>query len=79
MVSLFDLSRTLLVGGGLLVPYSLPGPPAVKQLMQRVTMVPGQGGRLQSACFPYQNDAIFVSLCMCTCSVPSDSLQPNGL
>ena len=79
VVSLFDLSRTLLVGGGLLVPCSLPGPPAVKQLMQMVTMVPGQGGRFQSACFPYQNDAIFVSLCMCTCSVPSDSLQPNGL
>ena len=30
MVSLFDLSRTLPVGGGLLVPCSLPGPPVVK-------------------------------------------------
>ena len=48
----FDLSRTLPVGGGLLVPSSLPGAPVVKQLMQMVTMVPGQGGRLQSACFP---------------------------
>ena len=48
----FDLSRTLLVGGGLLVPWSLPGPPVVKQLMQMVTMVPGQGGRFQSVCFP---------------------------
>ena len=47
----FDLSRTLPVGGGLLVPYSLPGSPVVKQLMQMVTMVPGQGGRFQSV-FP---------------------------
>ena len=51
-VSPFDLSRTPLVGGGLLVPCSLPGPPVVKQLMQMVTMVPGQGGRFQSMCFP---------------------------
>ena len=32
-----------LVSGGLLVPCSLPGPPVIKQLMQIVTMVPGQG------------------------------------
>ena len=44
VVSLFDLSRTLPVGGGLIVPCSLPGPPVVKQLMQMVSMVPGQGG-----------------------------------
>ena len=48
VVSPFDLSGTLLVGGGLLVPCSFPGPPVVKQLMQMVTMVPGQGGRFQS-------------------------------
>ena len=48
----FDLSQTLPVGGGLLVPYSLSGSPVIKQLMQMVTMVPGQGGRFQSACFP---------------------------
>ena len=55
-----DLSRTLPAGdpagdpagGGLLVPYSLSGSPAIKQLMQMVTMVPGQGGRFQSVCFP---------------------------
>ena len=52
VVSPFDLSRTLLVGGGLLVPCSLPGPSVLKQLMQMVTMVPGQGGRFQSVCFP---------------------------
>ena len=52
VVSPFDLSRTLPVGGGLLVLCSLPGPPVVKQLMQMVTMVPGQGGRFQSVCLP---------------------------
>ena len=52
VVSPFDLSRTLPVSGRILVPCSLPGPPVVKQLMQVVTMVPGQGGRFQSVCFP---------------------------
>ena len=52
VVSPFDLSRTLPVGEGLLVPCSLPEPPVVKQLMQIVTMVPGQGGQFQSVCFP---------------------------
>ena len=51
-VSPLDLSRTLLAGGGLLVLYSLSGSPAIKQLMQMVTMVPGQGGWFQSVCFP---------------------------
>ena len=41
VVSPLDLSRTLPVGGGLLGPCSLPGPPVIKQLMQMVTMVPG--------------------------------------
>ena len=48
----FDLSRTLQVGGGVLVPCSLPGPPVIKQLVPMVTMVPGQGGQFQSVCFP---------------------------
>ena len=52
VVSPFDLSQTLSVGGGLLVPCSLPGPPVVKQLMQIVTREPGQGGQFQSVCFP---------------------------
>ena len=47
-----DLSRTLPVAGGLLVPCSLSGSPVVKQLMQMVAMVPGQGGQFQSVCFP---------------------------
>ena len=47
-----DLSRTLPAGGGLLVPYSLSGSLVIIQLMQMVTMVPGQGGRFQSVCFP---------------------------
>ena len=51
-VSAFAFSWTLPVGGGLLVPPSLPGPPVVKQSMRMVTMVPGQGGWFQSACFP---------------------------
>ena len=51
VVSPFDLSRTLLVGGGLLVPCSLPEPPVIKQLMQMVTMVPGQGGWFHSVYF----------------------------
>ena len=51
-VSPLDLSPTLPAGGGLLVLYSLSGSPVIKQLMQMVTMVPGQGGRLQSVCFP---------------------------
>ena len=45
VVSPFNLSRTLLLGGALLVLYSLSGSPVMKQLMQMVTMVPGQGGR----------------------------------
>ena len=52
VVSPFDLSRTFLVGGGLLVPCSLPRPPIVEQLMQMVTIVPGQDGWFQSVCFP---------------------------
>ena len=52
VVSPCDFSQALLVGGGLLVPCSLPGPPVVKQLMQMVIMVPGQGRRFQSVCCP---------------------------
>ena len=48
-VSPFALCRTLPVGGGLLVPYSLPGSPVIKQLMGMVTREPGQGGQFQSA------------------------------
>ena len=51
-VSPFDLSRTLPVGGGLLVPYSLSGSPVIKQLMQMVTMMPGQGGAVSISELP---------------------------
>ena len=51
-VSPLDLSGTLLVGGGLLVPHPLSGSPVIKQLMQMVTMVPSQGGQFQSVRFP---------------------------
>ena len=49
VLSPIDLFRILPVGGGLLATCSLPGPPVVKQLMQMVTMVPGQGGQFQCA------------------------------
>ena len=52
VASPFDLSQLLMVCGRLLVLGSLLGPPVLKQLMQMVTMVPGQGGRFQSVCFP---------------------------
>ena len=55
VVSPFDLSRTLPVGGALLVLCSLPGPPVIKQFTQMVTMVPGLGGRFQSVCVPQQS------------------------
>ena len=48
-VSPFYLSRTLQAGGGSLVLYSLSGSPVIKQLMQIVTMVPGQGRQFQCA------------------------------
>ena len=51
-VSPLDLSQTLPVGGGLLVLYFLSGSPVIKQFMQMVTKVPGQGGWFQSVCFP---------------------------
>ena len=51
-VSPFNLSQTLAVGGSLLVLCSLSGSPVIKQLLQMVTMVPGQDGRFQSVCFP---------------------------
>ena len=52
VVSPFDLSRTLLVGVGLLVPCSLPGPPVVKQLMQMVTMVLARVGGFNQCASP---------------------------
>ena len=51
-VSPFDLSQILLVGGGLLVPCSLLGPPVIKQPVQMGTIVPGQGGWFHSVCLP---------------------------
>ena len=50
MVSPFDVSRTLPVGGGFLVPCSSPGPAVIKQLVPMVTVVPGQGVRFQPVC-----------------------------
>ena len=53
MVSPFDVSQTLPVGGDFVVPCSLPGSPVIKQLMKIVAMVLGQGWQFQSVCFPY--------------------------
>ena len=47
-----DPSRTLPVGGGLLVPQFLSGSPVIKQLMQMVIMVPGQGGAVLISVVP---------------------------
>ena len=52
VVSPFDLSRTLPVGGGLFVPCSLPGPPVIKQFIQMVTMVPSQCGGFSQCASP---------------------------
>ena len=49
VASPFDLFRILLVDAGLLVLCSLPRPPVIKQLVQMVIMVPGQGGWFQCA------------------------------
>ena len=51
-VSSFNLSRTLPVGGGLLVLHSLSGPPVIKQLMQMGTMVPGPGWAVSISVLP---------------------------
>ena len=51
VASPFDLSQILLVGSGLLILCSLPGPLGIKQLMQMLSVVPGQGGWFQSV-FP---------------------------
>ena len=50
-LSPFDLSRILPVGGSLLVLWSLNRTSCLRELMQVVTMLPGQGGRFQSV-FP---------------------------
>ena len=53
VVSPFDLSRTLPVGG-LLVPCSLPGPPVIKQRMRMLLwcLAPGGGGGFSRCASP---------------------------
>ena len=55
----FQPSRTLPVGGGLLVPYSLSGSPVIKQLMQMVTMVPGGVGGFNQCASPNMTSAYY--------------------
>ena len=52
VVSPFELSRTLPVGGGILVPCSLPGPPVVKQLMQMVSRCLARVGSFSQCASP---------------------------
>ena len=49
---IFDLSETLPVGGGLLVPCSLPGTLVIKQLMQMITVVSDQVGGFNQCASP---------------------------
>ena len=65
MVSPFDLSGTLPVGGGLLGLCSLPGPPVIKQLMQMVAMVPGQGGCFSQCASPNSLKSLAEALLKC--------------
>ena len=58
-VSPFELSRTLPAGGGLLVPYSLSGSPAIKQLMQMVTMVLARVGGFSQCASPNKTTKIY--------------------
>ena len=51
LLSPFDLSRILRLGGSLLVPCFLPGPPVVSRLMQAATILPLQGEQFWSV-FP---------------------------
>ena len=45
LLSPSDLSQILLVGGGLLVPCSLPAPPVLRYLVHVLAVVPGPGRR----------------------------------
>ena len=54
-VSPFDLSRTLLVGGSLLVPCSLPVSPVIKQLMQVVYYGAWPGWAVSISVLPLTN------------------------
>ena len=76
VVSPFDLSQILLVGGGLLVLCFLPRLPAIKLFMQMVTIMPGQGGRFQSV-FPLTIQAIMGSTDWPFFSSPPSFLTPS--
>jgi len=54
LLSSFDLSQVTPIGDSLLVSHSLPGLPAERQVLQVVTILPGQGGQFQSViCLTY--------------------------
>ena len=80
MASPFDFSQTLPVGGSILVPCSLPGPPVVQHLTQMVTMAPGQGGWLQPVRFPNKTVWGGTSLVVHTCNAGGvDSIPGWGI
>ena len=73
------LSQTLLVGGDLLVPCSLPGPPVIEKLTQMITRVLGQVDWFQSMGFPYHQGVIVTSAHFFTKTLQSEesSLYPG--
>ena len=72
VVSPFDLAWILLIGGGLLVLCSSPGPPVIKYLKQMVTVVSGHGERFQSVLLltfehVWKSSVIMLSVCVNVC------------
>ena len=84
VASPFDLSQTLLVGGGLLVPCSLPGLPVLKQRMQMVTGCLARVGSFSQCASPNKTMIhLYIvnqfSSVQFSPSVVSDSLRPCEL
>ena len=78
MVSPFDLSRTLLIGGGLLVSCSLLGPPVIKQLMHIVTEVPGQVDSFSQSASPNNTLHYYQFATLKSCKTFDNEMQRNA-
>ena len=65
VVSPFEPSQTLPVGGGLFVQCSLPKPTVVRQLTEVVTMVLGQGSGFSHCASPNIVAKRMLSKCVC--------------
>ena len=59
-VSLFDLSRTLPVGGGLLVPYSLSGSPVINNSCKRLLWCLARVGGFNQCASPNNSPRDFI-------------------